>query len=94
MLIVEMHVPGGQAGTSSRIENYPGFPDGISGGELAARTCRQARRLGVIDSPPIASSRSRRRHARLDLRLHDDLSGVASYAGPSPATIELSTKRS
>ena len=44
-LIVEMHVPGGQAGTSSRIENYPGFPDGISGGELADRTYRQARRL-------------------------------------------------
>jgi thioredoxin reductase (NADPH) len=46
-LVVEMHVPGGQAGTSSRIENYPGFPDGISGGELAGRTYRQARRLGA-----------------------------------------------
>jgi thioredoxin reductase (NADPH) len=46
-LVVEMHVPGGQAATSSRIENYPGFPDGISGGELAARTYRQARRLGA-----------------------------------------------
>ena len=46
-LIVEMHVPGGQAGTSSRIENYPGFPDGINGGELAARTYRQAQRLGA-----------------------------------------------
>ena len=46
-LIVEMHVPGGQAGTSSRIENYPGFPDRISGGELADRTYRQARRLGA-----------------------------------------------
>jgi thioredoxin reductase (NADPH) len=46
-LVVEMHVPGGQAGTSSRIENYPGFPDGIGGGELAARTYRQARRLGA-----------------------------------------------
>jgi thioredoxin reductase (NADPH) len=46
-LVVEMHVPGGQAATSSRIENYPGFPDGIGGGELAARTYRQARRLGA-----------------------------------------------
>jgi thioredoxin reductase (NADPH) len=46
-LIVEIHVPGGQAATSSRIENYPGFPDGIGGGELAARTYRQARRLGA-----------------------------------------------
>jgi thioredoxin reductase (NADPH) len=39
--------PGGQAGTSSRIENYPGFPDGISGGELAGRTYQQAQRLGA-----------------------------------------------
>ena len=46
-LIVEMHVPGGQAATSSRIENYPGFPDGIGGGELATRTYRQAQRLGA-----------------------------------------------
>jgi thioredoxin reductase (NADPH) len=46
-LVAEIHVPGGQAGTSSRIENYPGFPDGISGGELAARTYLQARRLGA-----------------------------------------------
>ena len=46
-LVIEMHVPGGQAGTSSRIENYPGFPNGIGGGELSARTYRQARRLGA-----------------------------------------------
>ena len=46
-LVIEMHVPGGQAGTSSRIENYPGFPNGIGGGELSARTYRQAQRLGA-----------------------------------------------
>ena len=46
-LIVEFHAPGGQAGTSSRIENYPGFPDGVGGAELAASTYRQARRLGA-----------------------------------------------
>ena len=45
-LIVEFHAPGGQAGTSSRIENYPGFPDGVGGAELAASTYRQARRRG------------------------------------------------
>jgi thioredoxin reductase (NADPH) len=39
--------PGGQAGSSSRIENYAGFPNGISGGELAARTAIQAQRLGA-----------------------------------------------
>ena len=37
-LVCERHAPGGQAGTSSRIENYPGFPDGIGGAELAAGT--------------------------------------------------------
>ena len=46
-LITEVNVPGGQAATSSRIENYPGFPDGISGAELADRIYRQARRLGA-----------------------------------------------
>ena len=39
--------PGGQAGASSRIENYAGFPNGISGGDLAARTAIQAQRLGA-----------------------------------------------
>jgi thioredoxin reductase (NADPH) len=46
-LIVEFHAPGGQAGTSSRIENYPGFPDGVSGAELADGAYRQAQRLGA-----------------------------------------------
>ncbi len=46
-LITEWNVPGGQAGTSSRIENYPGFPDGVSGADLAASSYRQARRLGA-----------------------------------------------
>ncbi len=39
--------PGGQAGSSSRIENYAGFPNGISGGDLATRTAVQAQRLGA-----------------------------------------------
>ncbi len=39
--------PGGQAGSSSRIENYAGFPNGISGGDLGARTAVQAQRLGA-----------------------------------------------
>jgi thioredoxin reductase (NADPH) len=46
-LVVEQEAPGGQAGTSSRIENYLGFPTGISGGELARRAVTQARRFGV-----------------------------------------------
>ncbi len=46
-LVIEREAPGGQAGTSSRIENYLGFPSGVSGYELASRALQQARRLGA-----------------------------------------------
>jgi len=46
-LCIEREAPGGQAGTSSRIENYLGFPSGVSGDELASRALQQARRLGA-----------------------------------------------
>lgn len=46
-LCIEREAPGGQAGTSSRIENYLGFPNGVSGDELASRALRQAQRLGA-----------------------------------------------
>jgi thioredoxin reductase (NADPH) len=46
-LLVERDAPGGQAGTSSRIENYLGFPAGLSGAELARRAVAQAQRFGV-----------------------------------------------
>jgi thioredoxin reductase (NADPH) len=46
-LVIEREAPGGQAGTSSRIENYLGFPGGVSGEELARRALQQAKRLGA-----------------------------------------------
>ncbi|RKR37878.1 cyclic nucleotide-binding domain-containing thioredoxin-disulfide reductase [Paraburkholderia sp. BL17N1] len=46
-IVLEREAPGGQAGTSSRIENYLGFPNGVSGDELASRALQQARRLGA-----------------------------------------------
>jgi thioredoxin reductase (NADPH) len=46
-LLVERHAAGGQAGQSSRIENYLGFPSGLSGADLARRATAQARRLGA-----------------------------------------------
>jgi thioredoxin reductase (NADPH) len=46
-VMVEREAPGGQAGMSSRIENYLGFPVGLSGGDLARRAVAQARRFGV-----------------------------------------------
>jgi thioredoxin reductase (NADPH) len=45
--LVEVEAPGGQAGTSSRIENYLGFPAGLSGSDLARRAVAQARRFGA-----------------------------------------------
>jgi thioredoxin reductase (NADPH) len=46
-VMVEREAPGGQAGQSSRIENYLGFPNGLSGSDLARRATDQARRLGA-----------------------------------------------
>ena len=46
-LLVERHSPGGQAGTSTRIENYLGFPKGVSGSELTRRALSQATRFGT-----------------------------------------------
>jgi thioredoxin reductase (NADPH) len=46
-ILVERDAPGGQAGTSSRIENYLGFPTGVSGDDLGNRALQQAKRFGV-----------------------------------------------
>jgi thioredoxin reductase (NADPH) len=55
-VMVEREAPGGQAGLSSRIENYLGFPSGLSGGDLAFRAVAQAKRFGVeIISPQEAT---------------------------------------
>jgi thioredoxin reductase (NADPH) len=65
-LLVEREAPGGQAGTTSRIENYLGFPAGLSGGDLARRALAQARRLGAeILSPDEVSAISREDPYRL-----------------------------
>lgn len=47
VLIVEKSAPGGQAGVTERLDNYPGFPDGVAGHDLADRMRRQAERYGV-----------------------------------------------
>src|SRR5690606_9008799 len=54
-ILVESHAPGGQAGQSSRIENYLGFPAGLSGADLSRRATTQARRFGAeILTPSLA----------------------------------------
>lgn len=56
-LLIERKAPGGQAGSSSRIENYLGFPSGLSGADLTRRAITQAKRLGAeFLSPQMVSS--------------------------------------
>lgn len=55
-LMVEREAPGGQAGLSSRIENYLGFPSGLSGADLARRAVTQARRFGVEILAPVEAT--------------------------------------
>ena len=62
-VMVEREAPGGQAGTSSRIENYLGFPVGLSGDDLARRAVTQAKRFGVEILKPQAVK---------ELRIEDD----------------------
>ena len=60
-VMIEREAPGGQAGMSSRIENYLGFPTGLSGGDLARRAVVQAQRFGVeILSPQEAVAQNGR----------------------------------
>lgn len=67
-IVVEREAPGGQAGTSSRIENYLGFPSGVSGDELASRALQQARRLGaeILVTRSITRMDAERRQLHLD----------------------------
>jgi thioredoxin reductase (NADPH) len=67
-IVVEREAPGGQAGSSSRIENYLGFPSGLSGDELASRALQQARLLGaeILVTRTITRLDAATRHVHLD----------------------------
>ena len=67
-IVVEREAPGGQAGTSSRIENYLGFPSGVSGDELASRALQQAKRLGaeILVTRSVARIDTAKREVLLD----------------------------
>ncbi len=56
-VLIEREAPGGQAGTSSRIENYLGFPTGVSGADLARRALTQAKRFGAEVLTPVAATK-------------------------------------
>jgi thioredoxin reductase (NADPH) len=76
---VDMVAPGGQAGTSSRIENYFGFPTGISGSELTQRGFVQAEKFGAQLTAPCQAVGLRERAGHLIVRLSDN-SEVAGRA--------------
>jgi len=76
--VLERDVPGGQAGSSSRIENYLGFPNGLSGRDLARRALDQARRLGAEILAPTDVLRLVRRDPYRLVELDDGTTLVAS----------------
>jgi thioredoxin reductase (NADPH) len=78
-LLVEQDAPGGQAGTSSRIENYLGFPSGVTGADLAQRAAVQARRFGaeLLTAQEVSGLRVEGPYRMLRL---GDGTEVASYA--------------
>ena len=70
-VLLEREAPGGQAGTSSRIENYLGFPKGLSGADLARRAIAQATRLGAELTTPAEVESVRADHAVKTIVLTD-----------------------
>jgi thioredoxin reductase (NADPH) len=70
-LTVESIAPGGQAGTSSRIENYLGFPSGISGLDLTNRALTQARKFGAVVTTPCEAVALTEQAGHLVARLSD-----------------------
>jgi thioredoxin reductase (NADPH) len=81
-VLIERSAVGGQAGTSSKIENYLGFPDGIAGADLAERARNQACRFGAICATGI-------NYRRLELPSEEAFYGTGVYygAGSSEATL-------
>jgi thioredoxin reductase (NADPH) len=73
-VILDGTATGGQAGTSSRIENYLGFPSGISGAELAARAVIQARKFGARFAVPAEAVSLEHSDGHFQARLGDDTS--------------------
>ena len=70
-VVLDAHAIGGQAATASRIENYLGFPEGISGAELADRALVQARKFGAVISVPAEANGLTRRGGNHVVRLQD-----------------------
>ncbi|HEU0078891.1 MAG TPA: FAD-dependent oxidoreductase [Longimicrobiaceae bacterium] len=79
-VVVEQEVPGGQAGHSALVENYPGFPRGLSGSDLARRTLEQAERFGVEIVVTRRATRLRADGGRCRVVTLDDGTELAAHA--------------
>jgi thioredoxin reductase (NADPH) len=92
---VEMTPPGGQAGTSSRIENYLGFPMGVSGSELTQLAVIQAEKFGANLTVPCTAVSLRNHAGHLVVRLSDgsDVAGRAVIAATGAAYRRLEASR-
>ncbi len=92
---VEMTAPGGQAGTSSRIENYLGFPMGISGTDLTQRAVVQAQKFGARLTVPCRAASLRNRAGYLVVNLSDgsEVVGRAVVAATGAAYRRLDADR-
>lgn len=92
---IEMTAPGGQAGTSSRIENYLGFPMGISGGELTQRAVIQAEKFGASLTVPCTATSLRNNGGYLTVTLSDgtEVAGRAVVAATGAAYRRLDADR-
>ncbi|HXX90165.1 MAG TPA: FAD-dependent oxidoreductase [Acidimicrobiales bacterium] len=92
---VEMTAPGGQAGMSSRIENYLGFPMGLSGSELTQRAVIQAEKFGANLTVPCTAVSLRNQAGHLVVRLSDgsDVAGRAVIAATGAAYRRLDAQR-
>ena len=77
VIVLDGTATGGQAGTTSRIENYLGFPSGISGAELADRAMLQARKFGAQFAVPAEATSIARVHGQYTVRVGDETSVTA-----------------
>ncbi|MGO8824410.1 MAG: FAD-dependent oxidoreductase [Acidimicrobiales bacterium] len=94
-LAVEMTAPGGQAGASSRIENYLGFPMGVSGSELTQRAVIQAEKFGASLTVPCTAESLRNQAGHLVVGFSDgsDVAGRAVIAATGAAYRRLEASR-
>jgi thioredoxin reductase (NADPH) len=92
---VEMTAPGGQAGMSSRIENYLGFPMGVSGEELTQRAIIQAEKFGASLTAPCTAASLEHRAGHLVVRLSDgsEVAGRAVIAATGASYRRLDASR-